>query len=209
MALSAFGLTPMNPDTRYPAAATIADARVTLRLMDRDDAGAMVAFARQLPPHDLLFLRRDITDPAQVEIWLKRIEAGLATSLLLIDEDGEIRGYATVDRNDLPWSPHVAELRALVAPELRGQGAGRLLTEEAFRIALEMNVEKVIAQMTIDQQRAITVFRSLGFEPEAVLKQHVKDRDGRKHDLVILSHDVARAQRRRAATGVLDAVSDA
>ena len=103
----------------------------------------------------------------------------------------------------------MAELRALVAPELRGRGAGRLLTEEAFRIALEMNVEKVIAQMTIDQQRAISVFRSLGFEPEAVLKEHVKDRDGRKHDLVILSHDVAQAQRRRAATGVLDAVSDA
>ena len=199
----------MNRDTRYPAAATIAGARVTLRLMDRGDAAEMVAFARQLPPHDLLFLRRDITDPAQVEIWLQRIEAGLATSLLLIDEDGEIRGYATVDRNDLPWSPHVAELRALVQPELRGRGAGRLLTEEAFRIALEMNVEKVIAQMTIDQQQAITVFRSLGFEPEAVLKQHVKDRDGSKHDLVILSHDVARAQRRRAATGVLDAVGDA
>ena len=209
MALDAFGLTPMNPDTRYPAATTIAGARVTLRLMDRGDAAPMVAFARQLPPHDLLFLRRDITEPAQVEIWLQRIEAGLATSLLLIDEGGEIQGYATVDRNDLPWSPHVAELRALVQPELRGRGAGRLLTEEAFRIALEMNVEKVIAQMTIDQQRAISVFRSLGFEPEAVLKQHVKDRDGRKHDLVILSHDVAQAQRRRAATGVLDAVSDA
>ena len=199
----------MNRDTRYPAAATIAGARVTLRLMDRGDAAPMVAFARQLPPHDLLFLRRDITEPAQVEIWLQRIEAGLARSLLLIDEGGEIRGYATVDRNDLPWSPHVAELRALVAPDLRGRGAGRLLTEEAFRIALEMNVEKVIAQMTSTQQRAISVFRSLGFEPEAVLKQHVKDRDGRKHDLVILSHDVARAQRRRAATGVIDAVGDA
>ena len=61
--------------------------------------------------------------------------------------------------------------------------------------------------MTIDQQQAISVFRSLGFKPEAVLRDHVKDREGDKHDLVILSHDVAGSQRSKAATGILDAVS--
>ena len=145
--------------------------------------------------------------PEQVQVWVERIEAGLATSLLLIDDGGALAGYATVDRNDLPWSPHVAELRVLVGPGLREQGAGRLLTEEAFRIALEMKVEKIIAQITIEQKQAISVFRSLGFKPEAVLRDHVKDRDGEKHDLVILSHDVAETQRRRAATGILEAVS--
>lgn len=207
MAFSSFDLAAKDRNMRYPASGTIAGSPVTLRLMDRGDADAIVAFARQLPLHDLLFLRRDITKPEQVEVWVERIEAGLTTSLLLIEEGGEIGGYATVDRNDLPWSPHVAELRVLVGPGLREQGAGRLLTEEAFRIALEMKVEKIIAQMTIDQQQAISVFRSLGFKPEAVLREHVKDRDGDKHDLVILSHDVAEAQRRRAATGVLEAVS--
>lgn len=178
----------------------------TLRLLTRGDADGVLAFARSLPEHDLLFLRRDITRPEQVEVWLDRIEAGLTTSLLLINPAGEIEGYATVDRNDLPWSPHVAELRILVSPTLREQGVGRLLTEEAFRIALEMGVEKIIGQMTIDQQQAINVFRTLGFKPEAVLRDHVKDREGHKHDLVILSHDVAAGQRSKAATGVLDAV---
>ena len=207
MALGSFDLTAKEHSMRYPASATIAGSPVTLRLMERGDAEAIVSFARQLPHHDLLFLRRDITQPKQVEVWVERIEAGLTTSLLLIDEGGEIAGYATVDRNDLPWSPHVAELRVLVGPSVREQGAGRLLTEEAFRIALEMKVEKIIAQMTIDQQQAISVFRTLGFKPEAVLREHVKDREGVKHDLVILSHDVAEAQRRRAATGILEAVS--
>ena len=178
----------------------------TLRLMTRDHADDVLAFARSLPEHDLLFLRRDITRSDQVEIWLDRVEAGLTTSLLLIDPDGAVDGYATVDRNDLPWSPHVAELRILVTPQLREQGVGRLLTEEAFRIALEMGVEKIIGQMTIDQQQAINVFRTLGFKPEAVLRDHVKDREGAKHDLVILSHDVAAGQRSKAATGVLEAV---
>lgn len=197
----------MTHSNRYPMTSQIAGQAHTLRLMTRDDAERVLAFARSLPEHDLLFLRRDITQPEQVEIWLDRIEAGLTTSLLLVNREGEIDGYATVDRNDLPWSPHVAELRILVSPPLREQGLGRLLTEEAFRIALEMKVEKIIGQMTIDQQQAISVFRSLGFKPEAVLRDHVKDREGAKHDLVILSHDVAGSQRSKAATGILDAVS--
>ena len=207
MAFGSFDLKSMSNNERYPAAGTVGGRRVSLRLMDSGDGDAMLAFARGLPEHDLLFLRRDITQPDQVETWVQRIEAGVTTSLLLLDEDGTIAGYATVDRNDLPWSQHVAELRVLVGPTLRGRGVGRLLTEEAFRIALGMGVDKVIGQMTVDQHQAIGVFRSLGFQPEALLRDHVKDRDGNKHDLVILSHDIAAGQRTMAAVGVLDAVS--
>ena len=208
MAFGSFDLASTGSDARYPAAGTVGGRSVTLRLMDAGDGDAILAFARGLPEHDLLFLRRDITQPDQVEIWVQRIEAGMTTSLLLLDEDGAIAGYATVDRNDLPWSQHVAELRVLVGPQLRGLGVGRLLTEEAFRIALGMGVDKVIGQMTVDQDTAIAVFRSLGFQPEALLRDHVKDREGEKHDLVILSHDVDAAQRTMAAVGVLDAVSE-
>ena len=207
MAFGSFDLKSMSNNERYPAAGTVGGRRVSLRLMDRGDGDAVLAFARGLPEHDLLFLRRDITQPDQVETWVHRIEAGVTTSLLLLDADGTIAGYATVDRNDLPWSQHVAELRVLVGPTLRGRGVGRLLTEEAFRIALGMGVDKVIGQMTVDQHQAIAVFRSLGFQPEALLRDHVKDRDGNKHDLVILSHDIAAGQRTMAAVGVLDAVS--
>ncbi|MYH67029.1 MAG: GNAT family N-acetyltransferase [Dehalococcoidia bacterium] len=206
MAFGTFDLTSVTSHERYPASGTVGGKRVTLRLMDGGDGDAVLAFARALPEHDLLFLRRDITQPEQVETWVQRIEAGVATSLLVLDSDDSIAGYATVDRNDLPWSQHVAELRVLVGPALRGRGIGRLLTEEAFRIALGMGVDKIIGQMTVDQHEAIAVFRSLGFQPEALLRDHVKDRAGEKHDLVILSHDVAAAQRTMAAVGVLDAV---
>ena len=206
MAFGSFDLTSVNSSERYPASGTVGGKRVTLRLMDAGDGDAVLAFARGLPEHDLFFLRRDITQPEQVETWVQRIETGVATSLLVLDSDDSIAGYATVDRNDLPWSQHVAELRVLVGPALRGRGIGRLLTEEAFRIALGMGVDKIIGQMTVDQHEAIAVFRSLGFQPEALLRDHVKDRAGEKHDLVILSHDVAAAQRTMAAVGVLDAV---
>jgi hypothetical protein len=42
----------------------------------------------------------------------------------------------------------------------------------------------------------------MGFRPEALLRDHVKDRDGRKYDLLILSHDVAKFQAQMEAYGI-------
>ncbi len=207
MAFASFDLSHTSSRLRYPASGAIAGQPVTLRLMNAGDNEAILALAQSLPQHDLLFLRRDITQPDQIDVWIERLDAGSMASLLLVDDDDTICGYASVDRSDTPWSPHVAYLRVLVAPDWRGRGVGRLLTEEAFRIALEMNVSKIIAEMTVDQRQALAVFRSLGFHPEAILRDHVQDREGEKHDLVILSHDVKASQQARAAVGMADAVS--
>ena len=110
-------------------------------------------------------------------------------------------------RNDLSWSAHVAELRVSVAPMMRGKGLGRILTQEVFAIALGSGVEKMVAQMTLDQKGAIATFEGMGFRPEALLRDHVKDRDGNKHDLLVLSHEVARFEAQRAAYGVTGAFS--
>jgi hypothetical protein len=55
--------------------------------------------------------------------------------------------------------------------------------------------------MTSDQTDAIALFESLGFRAEALLRDQVRGRDGRAHDLAILSLDLARAAARRAAFG--------
>jgi hypothetical protein len=60
------------------------------------------------------------------------------------------------------------------------------------------------AQMTLDQKGAISVFEGLGFKPEALLKDHVRDKAGQKHDLLVLSHEVARFQAQHIAYGVTE-----
>ena len=88
---------------------------------------------------------------------------------------------------------------------MRGKGLGRL-TQEAFALALELGIEKMVAQMTVDQKGAIAVFEGMGFRPEALLRDHVKDRERKKHDLLVLSHDVARFQSQMDAYGVGEAL---
>jgi RimJ/RimL family protein N-acetyltransferase len=74
---------------------------------------------------------------------------------------------------------------------------------------MSLDLEKIVAQMTTDQVGAIEVFETMGFKAEALLRDHVKDRDGSKHDLVILGHDVARFAAQQRAYGVDDATAGA
>ncbi len=169
---------------------------VEIRRMEAGDRDPLIAFARQLPDHDLLFLRRDITRPEEVDAWLAEVEAGTNITLVALDDEG-IAGYASVSLRTIRWAQHVAELRVLTAPRLRGRGVGRALTNRAFAAAVDRGVEKMVAQMTPDQEVAISVFFRLGFEHEARLRDEVRDMQGRKHDLLVLTLDVSDYQAAR------------
>lgn len=71
--------------------------------------------------------------------------------------------------------------------------------------AAKSGVEKLIAVMVTDQRAAIAIFESLGFRAEALPRGQVMDREGRKHDIALPSHDVNDVQSRMAAYGLSDA----
>ena len=59
----------------YPRVVKARDGRpINLRLMEATDTDEILAFARSLPPDDLLFLRRDITLPEVAHQWVRDIE---------------------------------------------------------------------------------------------------------------------------------------
>ena len=72
----------LEKDPEYPMIRQVADLRVTLSYMSSRDAEAVLGFAGELPPHDLLFLRRDITDLNAIEDWLRDIDCGDALTIL-------------------------------------------------------------------------------------------------------------------------------
>jgi L-amino acid N-acyltransferase YncA len=178
---------------------------VVLRLLTPDDAAAVLAFAQKLSAHDLLFLRRDISQPKVVAAWMEATRAGRIATVLATRANA-VLGCATIVRDELSWSRHVGELRVILEPASRGRGLGQQLTQEAFALAIELGVEKLMAQMTVDQRGAIGVFEGLGFRAEALLHDHVKDRAGQTHDLVVLAHDVAKFAAQHQAYGLDEAL---
>jgi N-acetylglutamate synthase-like GNAT family acetyltransferase len=135
------------PLDRYPRTVTSGDTTFALRLMQATDEPQVLAFARSLPQHDLLFVRRDITKPKVLSAWVREIAAENIVSLLAHRND-KLVGCAAVVRDVLSFSPHVGDLRVLVSPDVRELGLGRTLVQESFLISLAMGLEKLTAHMT-------------------------------------------------------------
>ena len=173
-------------DAAYPIECALPDFPVVLSHMGSRDIEGLLRFADQLSEHDLLFLRRDIRQLEVLEDWLMDIDSGDVLTILAKHE-GEIVGESSVHRDSSGWSAHVAELRVVVSEVARGKGLGKLLTREAMKLAERSSIEKMMARMTVDQKGAIAVFGNLGFHREALMRDHVKDLQGKSHDLVVMS----------------------
>lgn len=189
----------------YPRRIDTEAGPIDFRMMGPADEAAVLAFARGLPTHDLLFLPRNISEPKVLTAWIKEIERGAIISLLAWKGD-KVVGCGTLVRDPHSWSPHVGEIRMVVSQDVRGKGVGRALTQETFALALEANLERLVAQMTVDQTGAIMIFEGLGFKAEGLLRDHVRDRTGRTHDIVVLGHNVAQVRAQLEAYGVPGAV---
>ena len=187
----------------FPKRIETESGTVEVRKMIAPDAAAVLAFAKALEPHDLLFMRRDIRQPRVVAAWQREIDGGQFDTILAWRGD-TIVGCGTVVRDPLSWSAHVAEIRVVVSDHMRGMGLGAHLVQETFRLALVGGAEKVFAQMTTDQQAPIALFEGLGFRPEAILRDHVRDASGMTWDLVVLSQIVAEAAARLQAYGSVE-----
>ena len=196
----------MSSETRfYPRRVATEGGEIEFRLMSLADEAAVLDFAQKLPVHGLLFLPRNISEPKVLAAWIKEIERGAITSLLAVRAD-RVVGCGTLVRDPLSWSPHVGEIRNVVASDVRGQGVGRVLSQEIFALALGAGLEKLVVQMTVDQTGAIAIFEGLGFKAEALMRDHVKDKEGKNHDIVVLGHNVAQVRAQMEAYGLPGAV---
>ncbi len=189
---------------RYPLAVTLGGTEFQIDFLREPTDKAVVAFHQALPEHDLLFLDRDVREPRVLAAWQRRVEAGDIVSLAAWRQD-ELVGTTAIFRDPQSWSAHVGELRVLVAPALRETGLGRQLIQQSFLLGLDMGLEKLTVRMTLDQDRAMVVFEELGFRREAMFRDHVRDKYGDTHDLLVMSHDVPGFRSKMQALG-LDAL---
>ena len=178
---------------RYPKTVECRGETIELQQLTSLETDAAREFTRDLPERDLLFLSRDIREPKVLAAWSRSLENGEMVTIAALRE-GRIVGTTAVVTDPHSWSPHVGELRILVHPDARDIGLGRTLNQESFLVGLDLGLEKLTVRMLLDQQAAINVLEEMRFRSEALFRNHVKDPAGEKHDLLIMSHDVAGVQ---------------
>jgi ribosomal protein S18 acetylase RimI-like enzyme len=172
-----------------------------IRRVRPEDEAAVQRFLTRIPEGDRTFFKEDVTDPDVVAFWTRR--GGITN----VAADGdEIVGYGAV----IPlqgWSSHVGEVRVIVDPGQRRSGVGRALARGAVLSALELGLTRLVVEVIADQEPTIALFRSLGFDPEALLEDHVRDQSGELHDLMILAHSVEGSWASLQSTGIAEGLT--
>src|SRR5436305_10234972 len=118
MARGEIGLT--DHARKYPRTIRYEGGTADIRLMTPEDGPAVLAFARQLPAHDLLFLPRAISQEKVLNAWLSEIARG-TFARLAATIGSEVVGCAAIVRDPLSWARHVGELRIVTSSAGRGK----------------------------------------------------------------------------------------
>ena len=145
---------------------------------------ALVAFVDNISPRDRRFVDRTLISQVAVASWTQAVPE---RRLVAVEDDGSVSGLTTVTRG-IGWSAHTADVRVVVASSARGRGVGRALASGAVQLADEMGIDKLSVETMATNEGGQAMFLALGFAEEARLVGQVVDDNGKRQDIVILTH---------------------
>lgn len=181
-------LTPVVP--RSPTAvyktATLKDGRdITIRTLRPEDVDHSLAFFRALPDEDRRYLRVDVTKRELVERRIAEMSADRVERLVAV-EWNQVLGDGALEVRGHGWGENVGEIRLIVARHMQRRGLGTVLARELFLLAIQHDLDRIVARVMAPQGGARRILHRLGFEDEVVVPQHVRDQAGEWQDLIIL-----------------------
>jgi RimJ/RimL family protein N-acetyltransferase len=156
-----------------------------IREVTESDADALRQFFSGLSAEDRTFFWEDVTAAAGAASWAGDTRRAPHCA---VENNDQIAAFAALVPST-EWSSHVAELVLVVARSSRRQGLGRSMARTMLVAALRGGFTKVTVQVAADHPGAIAMFQGIGFQAEALLRDHLRTpEDGTLRDLVILSH---------------------
>jgi aminoglycoside 6'-N-acetyltransferase len=147
-------------------------------------------------PSDLPRLRAILTAPSVARWWglvgpgrdvaEEWLDADDDTLVLAIEAEGDVIGsIQAAEETDRDYR-HAA-LDVFVAPESQGQGFGsdaiRTLAQYLFEVRLH---HRLTIDPSASNERAIAVYRKLGFRPVGIMRAYERGPDGTFHDGLLL-----------------------
>ncbi len=181
---------------KYPITVKLRnDKEIILRPMTKDDGDALYEFFKSLPENSRLFLREDVIKRGVIDKWCENINYDRILPILAFDGDRCV-GDATLHVEEYGWWRHLGEVRLVVADTCQRVGLGAAMAKELYAAAQTRDIHKLKAEVLDSQTGAIRALEHLGFITEALLKNHVTDLKGKKHNLLIMTSDVDELWRR-------------
>ena len=162
---------------------------VTIRLLVPQDIDKLMEFYASLPEDDRRYLKFDVMDRKAVSRRLRRIESGDDIRIVAV-HGGVIVASGVLELSGDAWNKHQGEIRVIVAHPFQKRGLGTVVIRELYFVAVQNQLQTIVARMMRPQVGAQKIFRRLGFREESMLPDFVKDLQGGSQDLIVMACDV-------------------
>lgn len=163
--------------------------KAMLRLFKEEDMDWLISFFQTLPEEDRLYLRSDVIKKENIIKRFGNLNYDYMFPLIAYIGN-KIVAQGNLSRAEYGWTKNLGEIRIVVARDYQSMGLCTILTRELFLQALTTDLYKIQADLMENQVSAIAAFERMGFKKEAVLRKHVTDIEGNRHNLVIMSLDI-------------------
>ncbi|MBI5252736.1 MAG: GNAT family N-acetyltransferase [Desulfomonile tiedjei] len=167
---------------------------ILLRPLVPEDEQCLADFFSRIPENERWFLREDLADPAVISQWIQNLDYNRIVPIVAVrQEDGAIIGNVRLHRRPADCLRHIAHLRIMVDPEYRQQRIGTWMLLDTIKLAMNMGIETLVAEFVEGvEDAARNAAHKLDFFQQAVLKDYVKDRQGKYRDLIIMTKTLQR-----------------
>ncbi len=145
-------------------------AAIRIREAHADDWAQIWPFFRRIvAAGETYAYDRDMAEAEARALWMMRPPA---TTVVAVDETGEIVGTATLGPNRGGPGAHVATASFMVDPERAGRGTGRALGEHVLGLARDRGYRAMQFNAVVETNGpAVALWRSLGFDVLATVPE--------------------------------------
>jgi len=160
----------------WPRETELADgARLSIAPVEEADAEAMAAYVPAVGAEsDFLTFGPGEWEPTVEEErdMVARLEERGVSLMLKGEVDGELIGLASAERSSRPRLVHQAQIGMSVRRSWWGRGAGRAMMDAVIDWARLERVRHLRLMVRTDNDRALRLYRGLGFEVEGTLPRY-------------------------------------
>jgi L-amino acid N-acyltransferase YncA len=173
---------------QYPKEVILKDGTgVTIRLTREDDEQKIFEMFQRFSEEDRWFLDDDVSDRKLINSRVKEINRDRFNSIVTQLED-RIIALGLLKRERHGSQSHIGTIVISVDPQFREKRLGTWVLLDLINLAMEMGLEKLMMSLVRDRDAlVIRGIKGLDFFEEARFRDHVKDKDGQTHDLVIMT----------------------
>jgi ribosomal protein S18 acetylase RimI-like enzyme len=176
---------------QYPKSEALKDgSRITIRPLRKEDEKILHEYFLRLPPEDRMCLRDDVTDPKVIERWIYDLDYDVILPLVTLNCK-HIVANGTLQFDPVGWTKHQGEIRITCDPNYRKNGLATILIENLIKIAVDVGLEQLTAEIAPALDEAYFLFEKLGFQEAAVLEDFIKDLEGNYQDLVLMVKNIS------------------